>query len=143
MRGGYKPEFGDTTRYLFLDNGDGDPGCQCRIDVAAGGSGNVDDAGGSLEYCETLRLGGYDDWRLPTQKEIATLLDLSYKDSTWFLRIFPNVITQASRIFMRPPRRSGQPLDGEWFPSSAITFIMRIKKKWTLPLPSGAEDQTR
>ena len=101
VRGGYKPEFGDTTRYLFLDNGDG-----TVTDVNAGLMWQQTEVATwmtqaeALKYCETLRLGGYDDWRLPTQKEIATLLDLSYKDSTWFHKeFFPNVITKPQGFY--------------------------------------------
>lgn len=33
-------------------------------------------------YCENYTGGGYDDWRLPTQEELATLFDLeAYKSS--------------------------------------------------------------
>ncbi|MEM7261538.1 MAG: DUF1566 domain-containing protein [Planctomycetota bacterium] len=30
---------------------------------------------GSLEYCATLELGGHDDWRLPTIREIQSIVD--------------------------------------------------------------------
>jgi len=49
---------------------------------------------GALKYCEELELAGHSDWRLPSIREIATLLDLSYKDSTWFHKeFFPDVKT--------------------------------------------------
>ncbi|MFC1591399.1 DUF1566 domain-containing protein [Thermodesulfobacteriota bacterium] len=44
----------------------------------------------ALEYCENLSLGGHDDWRLPTAKELATLVDSSIPepgpsiDTTYF-----------------------------------------------------------
>jgi hypothetical protein len=42
----------------------------------------------AVEYCENLVLGGYDDWRLPTSKEMFNLSDFSegwpYLDQTYF-----------------------------------------------------------
>lgn len=40
------------------------------------------------EYCENLELGGYDDWRMPTAKELFSISDFSsgwpYIDTTYF-----------------------------------------------------------
>lgn len=36
----------------------------------------------ALEYAKSLRLGGYDDWRLPTIEELLTLVDFSKTNPT-------------------------------------------------------------
>ncbi len=47
-------------------------------------SGTWDDA---LSYCDTLDLGGYDDWRLPTRIELTSVLD--YSRPGWSTAAFP------------------------------------------------------
>jgi hypothetical protein len=95
VRGGYNPAFGDTPRYAFKDNGDG-----TVTDLNSGLMWKKDESPEMsfkevLQYCEDLTLGGYDDWRLPNMKELPTLLDLSFENSTWFHRaFFPNVKTK-------------------------------------------------
>ncbi|MCK0192871.1 DUF1566 domain-containing protein [Arenibacter sp. F20364] len=46
------------------------------------------DWNGAKEYCENLELGGYDDWRMPTLKELFSISDFSsgwpYLDSSYF-----------------------------------------------------------
>ena len=94
VRGGYNKNFGDPNHYSFKDNGDGtvtdfNTGLMWKKDESP--DMNWQEA---LKYCQDLRLAGYSDWRLPTIKELATILDLSYKDSTWFHKeFFPNVKT--------------------------------------------------
>ena len=43
---------------------------------------------GASEYCENLELGGYDDWRMPTLKELYSISDFSsgwpYLDTSYF-----------------------------------------------------------
>ena len=49
---------------------------------AAGDNGADISLVNAQAYCENYTGGGYDDWRLPTQEELATLFDLeAYKSS--------------------------------------------------------------
>jgi hypothetical protein len=92
VRGGYNPAFGDTSKYSFKDNGDGtitdlNTGLMWQKDESE--EMNLEDA---LKYCEELKLGGYDDWRLPNMKEIPTLFNLNFTDGLWFhKKYFPDV----------------------------------------------------
>jgi hypothetical protein len=100
VRGGYNPAFGDTARYAFKDNGDGtvtDLNTHLMWMKEESPELNQVEA---LKFCAELRLGGYADWRMPNIKEIATLLKLSFTDSTWFDRdLFPNVKTKPQGFY--------------------------------------------
>lgn len=88
VRGGYSPDFGNAQKYAFKDNGDGtvsdlNAGLMWKKDE--GPELNWEEA---MKYCQELNLGGHSDWRLPTIREIGTLLDLSFKDGCWFHKEF-------------------------------------------------------
>jgi hypothetical protein len=44
----------------------------------------------AAQYCDTLVLAGYDDWRLPTETELQTILDRSLPTPTINATAFPN-----------------------------------------------------
>ncbi|MCM8774064.1 MAG: DUF1566 domain-containing protein [Candidatus Omnitrophica bacterium] len=94
VRGGYNLNFGDASKYSLRDNQDGtvtdlNTGLMWKKEESP--ELNWEEA---MNYCQELNLAGYNDWRLPTIKEIATLIDLSYKDNCWHHKdFFPNVKT--------------------------------------------------
>lgn len=88
VRGGFSPGFGQTGRYAFVDNNDGtvsdlNTGLMWKKDE--GPDLNWEEA---LKYCQDLDLGGHKDWRLPTIREIGSIMDLSFKDNGWFPKQF-------------------------------------------------------
>jgi hypothetical protein len=75
--------YGQDAHYLkgatmsYIDNGDGtvtDNVTGLMWEQAPTGDYSWEEA---QEYCENLELGGYDDWRLPTLKELFSISDFS------------------------------------------------------------------
>ena len=88
VRAGSSRNFGETQHYLLKDNNDGtvsdcNSGLMWKKDE--GPELNWEEA---MKYCAQLNLAGHTDWRLPTIREIGSLLDLSFKDCVWFHKQF-------------------------------------------------------
>ncbi|MFA5117506.1 MAG: DUF1566 domain-containing protein [Candidatus Omnitrophota bacterium] len=88
VRAGFSRRFGDISGYAFSDNQDNtvtdaNTGLMWKKDE--GPEMNWEEA---LKYCRELDLGGYSDWRLPTIRELGSLMDLSFKDGGWFHKQF-------------------------------------------------------
>lgn len=56
----------------------------------------------ATEYCSNLRTGGYDDWRIPTIKELTTVADYSTFEPTFSRKMFPGVPTVPSGYWAVP-----------------------------------------
>lgn len=89
-RGGKEKLFGEMDESRFIDNGDG-----TITDNATGlmwqkGENQRMDLNSAKQECKKMRLGGYDDWRVPNIKEINTILNLSYDNNWWYFKnVFP------------------------------------------------------
>ena len=87
----------------FVDNGndgtvsDTSTGLMWQQDTARDAQGNYDTMtwAEALAYCEDLEFpeGGYTDWRLPTIKELGSLVDLSQYDPAIDRSKFPNTVS--------------------------------------------------
>ena len=83
----------------FVHNGNGtvtdsSTGLIWQQDTARDGEGNCDTMTWqeALAYCEALNLGGHTDWRLPTIKELGSLVDLSRYLPSINTTYFPNTV---------------------------------------------------
>jgi hypothetical protein len=88
VRGGQTGSFDN-----LVGNGDG-----TVTDTATGLMWQQDTEGlmnweASLGYCENLSLAGFSDWRLPTAKELASILDLSKRNPAIDTDYFPNTVS--------------------------------------------------
>ncbi|MBN1766883.1 MAG: DUF1566 domain-containing protein [Prolixibacteraceae bacterium] len=107
VRGGFNPGFGNPMHYNLIVNND-----KTVSDVNSGLMWMQNDPGEmsltyALSYCKKLDLGGYNDWRLPSMKEITTLIHLSCPDGNWYNKeVFADIKTKplgfywSSSVFM-------------------------------------------
>lgn len=88
VRAGFSRGFGEINGCAFTDNNDGtvtDSNASLMWKKDEGPELNWEDA---LKYCRELNLAGHIDWRLPTIREIGSIIDLSFKDGCWFHKQF-------------------------------------------------------
>jgi hypothetical protein len=75
----------------FVDNGDGtvtDKVADLIWQQAA--DGDLHDWEGSIQHCEDLVLAGYDDWKLPSNKELSSTVDLRKQKPAIDTEFFPD-----------------------------------------------------
>jgi len=91
VRGGHNKNYGDMYNYSFVDNGDGtvtDKNSKLMWKQEESPEVNWKEA---LKYCEELNLGGHNDWRLPSMKELGMLIDTSFANNNWYYEeVFPD-----------------------------------------------------
>ncbi|MBN2793033.1 MAG: DUF1566 domain-containing protein [Desulfuromonadales bacterium] len=82
---------GAATENCFIDNGDG-----TVTDLGSGLMWQAEavttyDCGDPLEYCETLTLAGYNDWRLPDINELVSMYNYPSKGCRYSSGCYPCV----------------------------------------------------
>jgi len=122
-----EPFFGQDAQYLgnrptYRDNGDG-----TILDVVTGLTWQKD-PGEKKTYAEALegasacRTGGYDDWRLPSIKELYSLILFSGEDidprATDTLRLKPFIDTRFFRFRYGDPARGERVIDSQFATST-------------------------
>jgi len=104
----------------FVNNGDGtvtDTATGLMWQQATADAMNLPDA---LSYCEGLVLGGHDDWRLPSVRELTSVADLSRYDPAMNTTVFPD--TAASQY------------------SSSTTYTGDERRVWHVEFRYGGDD---
>lgn len=92
---------GEQSKNSYVDNGNGtvtdaSTGLVWQQNTARNASGNYIDYmtwEETLAYCEALDLGGYTDWRLPTIKELRSLVDYGGFGPAIDETFFPNTVS--------------------------------------------------
>ena len=130
-----------TARAEFVNNGNGtvtdtSTGLMWQRDTARDGQGDYDTMTWeeALAYCEALDLGGETDWRLPTIKDLGSLVDLSRYDPAINTTSFPNTISSSYWSATTSADRTGYAWhvgfyygNGYWFNKSNYHYVRAVR----------------
>ena len=87
VRGGNK-DFGSAVLTRFTDNGDGTVTDSVTGLMWQQGENERASQAEAAEICRGMTLGGYSDWRLPTIKELNTILNVDFTGGSWYFKDF-------------------------------------------------------
>ncbi|MGA1869955.1 MAG: DUF1566 domain-containing protein [bacterium] len=89
----------------------------------------------ALSYCEQLVLGGFDDWRLPNQHELESLVDYSKSHPAIDLTYFPD--QTSNHLFYSSTSASSISASGVYFDEGQYTQLYFTSENATRAVRSG------
>lgn len=96
------------------------------------------------EYCENLQLGGYDDWRMPTLKELFSISDFSsgwpYLDTTYF-SLVDNETVDKSEQYWSSNTYVGHTEEGQYNAAFGVNHATGHIKAYAAKAPEGGMPQ--
>ncbi len=101
-----------------LSGGDCTVGALARADLA-----------GSLEFCETLRWGGFEDWRLPDRLELISIVDYGRVDPAIDPAAFPATPSEQLRTLTTAPYSTG-----DWAVDFELAGVEAVAQRTATPV---------
>ncbi len=83
-------DFTDNGNETITDNDTGLIWMQATADTDSNGSADSVNWENALSYCENLIFAGQSDWRLPTDKELQSIVDYNYDSPAIDTAYFPD-----------------------------------------------------